>query len=61
MIKKVTPSEKLKLKARLRILDRKLNEMYRIRKYSYIYMREQKEKEFKKLDDKRKEVRNKLK
>jgi hypothetical protein len=65
MIKKVTPSEKKKLKERLRKLDKKLYRFYWFTRsdlritnrqiFPGMYI------ELKKLDDKRKEIRNKLK
>ena len=65
MIKKVTASEKKKLKEQLKVLDKKLSGYYKFYKYTMsiaynmIYP-----KEFiklQKLDEKRKQIRNKLK
>lgn len=65
MIKKITPSEKLKLKARLRALDRKMERfcIYQTSSLSLAYIKIFPDEyiKLKKMDDKRKEVRNKLK
>lgn len=65
MIKKVTPSEKKKLKERLRKLDKKLTRfcIYQTSAMSLAYIKIFPDEyiKLKKMDDKRKEVRNKLK
>lgn len=65
MIKKVTTSGKIKLKMQLKVLDKKLCSFYKFYKYTtssayaLIYKRELEK--LIKLDDKRKQIRNKLK
>jgi hypothetical protein len=60
---KLTPSEKKKLKERLRKLDKKLNRLYKYtgRKDTISAMLPDIAFELFKLDEKRKQVRNKLK
>lgn len=65
MIKKVTPSEKKKLKERLRKLDKKMARfcIYQTSSMSLVYIKIFPDEyiELKKMDDKRKQIRNKLK
>lgn len=65
MIKKITASEKKKLKERLSKLNRELCNFYKYYKYTYsvIYAGFYKSDipKLEKLDQKRKEIRNKLK
>ena len=65
MINKITPSEKKKLKERLRKLDKKLSRLFWFTRRDLKITNKQifpdMNRELKKLDEKRKEIRNKLK